>query len=234
MTINVGSVLLVLLLPACAGDGVTSLVGFGDVGLTEGDEMVAAGGDQRVATGDMGAPTGDAAQPGDTDLLPDCAPACPANTVCADLDGVGLPECMWPSSGDLACDAVEHCPADGACDLTVNRCQRSCMCSSNPDCGSPELVCVTEDVGCGLCLPREYFSCDSDTDCVLVVDLSRCCSCPKPRNAETVAAFPCLQPYPFVGVVPAGCEPDCSGVEHCWPCDGSSLGCLGVQGTCRY
>ncbi len=166
--------------------------------------------------------------------IPSCEPPCPAGSECLDRDGVGAPECVRPS-GELACvgDDFDHayCPEDGTCEGDV--CVRWCSCLEDSDCGVDEVICVNEDTGCGMCALRDAYSCLDASDCRYVVDLSLCCRCPKARNASTVAADPCLVAYPPVGVPPPGCEPDCTGIDHCWPCapDGSGLECRGM--ACR-
>jgi hypothetical protein len=159
----------------------------------------------------------DAAGDADADVdgeVETCTPPCPAGSECFDRDGVGRPECVLPSGG-LACVDGSQCPSDGEC--MGGACAQMCGCFDSDVC-LPYAICVNEDLGCGLCMSRDYYACVGDADCRYVVDLSLCCRCPKPRNVSTVAANPCLVDYPPVGDPPSGCVADCSGVDHCWPC----------------
>lgn len=164
---------------------------------------------------------------------PACTPACPATSTCQDRDGVGAPECVTPG-GALTCADDTHCPDDGVC--TQGMCVRICACLTDDDCPLDHL-CVTEDEGCGLCVPLEPYLCSGDGDCVVVVDASNCCRCPRPRNRATLEATTCLVPHPQAGDPPAGCEPDCAGIDHCWPCeqDPAGLHCqTGFYQICRF
>jgi len=162
-----------------------------------------------------------------------CQPACPAGSGCQDADGVGAPECVTPE-GELACAADANCPEDGSCEDGL--CMRMCGCASDMDCPFG-FFCVTEDEGCGLCMSTESYSCTTDDDCLAVVDASNCCRCPRPRNLAAVEAGSCLVAVAEADDPPAGCEPDCSGIDHCWPCtkDPAGLTCSGPGPTsCHF
>lgn len=144
---------------------------------------------------------------------PFCFPDCPTGTECRHLDGFGLPECVLPT-GDLGCATSRHCPEDGRCRDGV--CSRLCGCVDG-SC-SMEDTCVTEDLGCGICMPSGDFDCEDNEDCRLVIDVSICCNCPKTRNVATVEGDDCIFEYPYAGPIPEECEPDCERIDHCWPC----------------
>jgi hypothetical protein len=166
--------------------------------------------------------------------VPSCVPPCPAGSECLDRDGVGAPECVWPS-GELACAGGvpedEYCPHDGYCFEGV--CERWCSCVTDSNCGVDDVVCVNEDIGCGICALRGPYTCLDSSECRYVVDELLCCHCPKPRNAATVAADPCLVEYPPVGDPPPGCEPDCADIDHCWPCETGDGAAACEHGICR-
>ncbi len=161
-----------------------------------------------------------------------CGPACPATSVCMDADGLGTWECYVDTEpAALACNEDSHCPTDGAC--SNQACLRHCGCIEDAACPETHL-CVTEDQGCGLCLPASDFACGSDSDCAWVVDLRQCCACPKARSVLVRDGDPCLVDSPFTGEVPADCRPDCTQVDHCWPCPpgADQVNCT-ASGICR-
>lgn len=161
-----------------------------------------------------------------------CSPACPDTAVCMDSDGLGDWECYVDTEPpSLACAADSQCPSDGSC--IDGRCVRQCGCVEDADCPEDHL-CLTEDLGCGVCLPGDDFACGQDADCAWVVDVSRCCPCPKARNLTTRDADECLVDAPFGGQSPEACLPDCSGVDHCWPCPvGPEQASCSAGGFCR-
>ncbi len=148
-----------------------------------------------------------------------CDPTCPSGSTCRDRDGVGAPECVTPE-GELACAGDSHCPADGDC--MDGLCSRRCGCATDNSCTWGD-ICVTEDEGCGLCMSTDDRACDRDADCLAVVDASNCCRCPRSRNRTAAEADPCLVEFPQTGPPPVGCQPDCGGVDHCWPCDDAPI-----------
>ncbi len=161
-----------------------------------------------------------------------CGPACPATSVCMDADGLGAWECYVDTEPPiLACNEDSHCPTDGACNNQA--CLRHCGCIEDAACPENNL-CVTEDQGCGLCLPASDFACGSDSDCAWVVDLRQCCACPKARSVLVKDGDPCLVDSPFTGEVPTDCRPDCTQVDHCWPCPiGPNQVNCSASGICR-
>ena len=161
-----------------------------------------------------------------------CSPACPATAVCMDSDGQGDWECYVDTEPPLlACAADSHCPADGNC--IDGRCVRQCGCVEDADCQQGHL-CVTEDLGCGICLPEEDFACSGTSECMLVEDVSQCCPCPKARNLTARDADPCLMDSPPGRQVPEPCQTDCSEVDRCWPCTpGAEQLTCSAAGLCR-
>ena len=151
-----------------------------------------------------------------------CIPRCPDGSECKDLDGICEPECVWPS-GKLACTDHSHCPIGGGCYTgSVGRtCDyRDCGCTTDADCNGD--FCVNEDGECGVCSSRENLLCNSDSDCVAAIRISRCCALPIPRNKTYVQENQFLVEFPLNGPVPDGLKPDCScdrdfHDNHCWP-----------------
>lgn len=162
---------------------------------------------------------------------PVCYPPCPDGSDCVDLDGIGEPECVFPT-GKLACVTDAHCPERGACQFLEETCwYYSCGCASDADCAPPE-ICVTEDGVCGFCSGREPYQCGIDDDCIAAIWLSSCCSLPIPRNISTVSNEECLVEYPHIDPIPVGCEPNCDGFDHCWPVTEEPLVVSCDQGIC--
>jgi len=173
---------------------------------------------------DDGGPAHDA----DTGLL--CSPECPDGSECRDLDGLGEPECLLPS-GRLACVDDRHCPVDGRCSQEGTCRCRYVGCASDEDC-AVSFICVDEYGSCGLCMPFSYFACEVDDDCALVFYLSKCCPEPVIRNISVLDGAQCMSTFPPVGEPPAGCEPDCSGIDHCWPIPSETARVCCVYGSC--
>jgi hypothetical protein len=159
---------------------------------------------------------------------------CPIGSELVDLDGICEPECVWPS-GQLACSDNSHCPNDGSCRDDGTCGFGHCLCT--PGGCPPDAICVDEGGTCGMCVPRDYYECEVDSDCVAAIYISRCCAVPLPRNIATVESMPCLVEYPHDGPPPQGCEPDCSCDEyypdnHCWPIPEEPL-VVTCQGVCH-
>lgn len=55
-------------------------------------------------------------------------------------------------------------------------------------------------------------ACRADEDCVVVINLDLCCSCPLVLNAEAEADSECIEPFPHDGPPPGDCG---SGCEEC-------------------
>lgn len=165
-----------------------------------------------------------------------CNPPCPDGSECADLDGLCEPECVLPN-GKLACSDDTHCPIGGACMPDETCSYGQCSCIDDAAC-PPGYICVDEDGSCGICVPRGYYECVQDSDCLAAIVISRCCSLPMPRNVTTVESTPCLVEFPHEGPPPAGCEPDCScngmgQTNHCWPLPVEPLVVTCNGGRCR-
>ena len=171
-----------------------------------------------------------------TCVIAECDPPCPGGSECLDLDGMCAPECVLPS-GKLACSDDSHCPKGGAC-TPNNYCWYGiCACIEDWDCPQ-DFICVNEDGGCGMCVPRGLYECGQDSDCLIAIVISRCCSLPMPRNVTTVENTPCLVEFPHEGPPPAGCEIDCSCSlpnhhDHCWPLPAEPLVVSCERGVCR-
>jgi len=81
-------------------------------------------------------------------------------------------------------------------------------------------------------------ACREDADCVIVVDLDRCCSCPDVLNVEAEAASVCKEPWPHDGAPPAGCGEGCEECPDTCPppeaavCDTGTCA-LAFPGECR-
>jgi hypothetical protein len=141
-----------------------------------------------------------------------CRVPCPPPSTCRDADGLGAPECVL-ADGSLACEADEDCPGGGEC-----RNQR-CFAGENClDCGFGHQICQHNEDALTMCVLGSELYCSSSIDCRLVLDLGKCCPCPKARNREQLN--PCVVDYPVASAEwPSGCAaPDCGRWNHCWPC----------------
>jgi hypothetical protein len=161
-----------------------------------------------------------------------CVPRCPEGSECKDLDGIGYPECMWPS-GQLACNDESHCPAQGnpkGC-RPDNTCEYvTCTCVTDFECNQGR-VCITPSEYCGYCRDGAAFACTTDDECV-VATIVGCCVFLEAYNVSAVSDERCLVEYPFTETPPDGCFIDCL-MSHCWPVPQEPPTAVCVQGVCR-
>jgi len=147
-----------------------------------------------------------------------CNPECPTRSDCRDLDGIGKPECVFPS-GKLACADDSHCPKHASCSEAETCEYNSCVCFADDDCYAEGInrICVTEDGLCGTCVEADSYECTNDSDCVIAIRYNKCCALPIARNKSAVDEKLCLSEYPIASPTPDECIVNCYNTDHCWP-----------------
>jgi hypothetical protein len=89
---------------------------------------------------------------------------------------------------------------------------------SDADCSNGDLCIAQYDQSCEVCVDHRSLTCQTAADCRYMIATDECCRCPYLINSTYATKNPCLVDYPQTGPSPTGCVRDCTGVNHCWPC----------------